>query len=331
MKTKFLSKTANKCLLFSIIIAVLLVASIVISVVFGVQYSSKTDNATTLTIQTSKLFYENDLEEMKDVCENEFAKQGLKVAYVYEDTRVANGDTREYVYVFESAQGVAEKVQTAKTELTKTIATNLANGGIWHGNTDIYVTTGSEVVKAKIPTSYVVKATIVAGVLSVLVGVYAIVRYDWKRGIVAFLAPIVGMTLSTSIILLARIPLTNAFFYAVAFGGMLSEVFTIFTLAKLRGETEETGEQRVYNSVAMKEMLVVSVALCVAFVLVGAIATWIVRWFAICALIALVSALYTGLLFIPSVLLPMQKCDDKKASERTASGYVGAKKKKEQE
>lgn len=331
-KNKFLSKTVNKSILFSIIVAVLLVASIVISIVFGVNYSSRTNDATTLTVQMNQFFYntEKDLNSVEDACEKEFAKQGLKVEYTYYDTRTS-GDVRELVYVFENVPGVEAKVQTAKTNLKATVATNTAEGGIWHGATGMYVTTGGEVVNVSVPTSYTVKATIVGVVLSVIAGIYVAIRYGIRKGIVAFLAPIVGMVMSSSIILLARIPVTTSIFYAIAVGGLLSETFTLFTLFKMRGNETAQGEELVKDSVAMKEILVLSVSLGVALILVGAIATWIVRWFALCALIALVCALYVGVLFVPSVLAPMQKCQDKKKAEQNVSGYVGAKKKEEKE
>lgn len=330
MTNKFLSKTANKSLLFSLIVAVLLIASVVVSVVFGVNYNVKTDNATTLTVQMEQFFYQNDLKELETACEKEFKKQGLKIEYTYYDTRTANGDTRELVYVFENTPAIETKLQTAKTSLVETIKTNTAEGGVWYGATGMYVTTGSEIVKVKVPASYTVKATVVAVVLSLIAGVYVAIRYGFKKGIVAFLAPIVGMTLATSIILLTRIPFTNATFYAIAVGGLISEVFTLFTLSKIRGEQDEKmGLELILDNVAMKEMLIFSIALGVALLLVGIIATWVVRWFALCALVSLASALYAGLFFVPSVLAPMQIFAEKKLSEKTASGYVGAKQKEQ--
>lgn len=332
MTNKCLSKTANKSLLFSIIVAVLLVASVIVSIVFGVNYNAKTDSARTLTVQMEQFFYENDLDELEDACKKEFKNQGLKVEYTYYDTRTASGTSRELVYVFANTEDVAKKVQTAKTNIAGTIATNTAEGGAWHGATSMYVTTGSEIVNVKVPTSYTVKATVVAVILSLFAGAYVAIRYGFKKGLVAFLAPIVGMALATSVILLTRIPFTNATFYAIAVGGLISLVFTVFTLAKMRSEQEnKNGLDLVIDSVAVKEMYIFSMALGGALLLVGIIATWVVRWFALCALIALASALYAGLLFVPSVLAPMQLCDEKKASEKTASGYVGAKQKEEKE
>ncbi len=329
MKNKFLSKTVNKSLLFSIIVAVLLVASIVVSLVFGVNYNVKTDDATTLTVQMNSFFYNNDLDSLEDTCKAEFKNQGLQVEYTYYDTRTTGGDTCEVVYVFTGADGVADKVQTAKTNLKATIATNTADGGIWHGATGMYVTTGSEIVKTNIPTSQTVRATVMAVIFSLVAGVYVAIRYGIKKGIVAFLAPIVGMILTTSLILLVRIPFTSAVFYAVAVSGLISEVFTVFTLFKMRGNETDTGETLVINSVALTEILTFAVVLGVAIILVGSIATWIVRWFAVSALIALIVAINVGLYFAPALLTVAQKSDDKNAESKTSSGYVGAKKQDE--
>ncbi len=329
MKNKFLSKTVNKSLLFSIIVAVLLVASIVVSLIFGVNYNVKTDDATTLTVQMNSFFYNNELDSLEDACKAEFEKQGLQVEYTYYDTRTTGGDTCEVVYVFTGADGVADKVQTAKTNLKATMATNTADGGIWHGATGMYVTTGSEIVKTNIPTSQTVRATVVAIIFSLVAGVYVAIRYGWKKGIVAFLAPIVGMVLSTSVILLTRIPVTSAVFYAVAVSGLISEIFTVFTLFNMRSNETDKGETLVINSIALTEILTFAVVFGVAIVLVGAIATSIVRWFAVCAFIGLLGALYASILFAPAVIAPMQICDEKKAEDKNASGYVGAKKQDE--
>ncbi len=322
----FLSKTVKKSLLFSIIAGVLLIASIVVSLVFHVNYNIKTSNETTLTVQVNSFFYNNELESLEKACKDEFAKQGLKIEYTYYDARTTGGDTSEIVYVFASGVNTVTKVQNAKAGLKATIATNTQEGGVWHGATGMYVTTGSEIVQAKIPASQTIKATVVAIVLCVIVGAYVAIRYGLQKGIVAFLAPFVGMVLSASVILLTRIPVTSAMFYAVAVGGLLSEVFTMLTLFKMRGNKQDKGEALIVNSVAIREILVMAIALGVALILVGAIATWIVRWFALSAFIALAMALYVGVLFVPSVLASMQVSAEKKALGKTASGYVGAKK-----
>ena len=322
MTNKVLSKTVNKGVWFSVVVGVVLVLSIVFSVIFGVNYAANVGDNKTLTVQMNTYFYDTDLDELEDVCKDAFKNQGLKVNYTYYGDM--SGDTCEIVYVFENAAD--EKLQAAKTEIATAVETNTQDGGEWHGYV-MRVTTGNEEVEASIPTSYTVKATIVAVVLSLVVGIYAAIRYGVWKGIIACVAPLMAMTFSASVIVLTRIPLTTSVFYAVAVSGLLAAVFTVLTLAKLRGADEnEQGEQLVVNNVACKEMFAIGITLGVALLLVGVIATWPVRWFALCALIGLDTALYTNLFVVPYGLLLAQKRADKKAAETTASGYVGAKK-----
>lgn len=326
MTNKCISKTIHKGLWFSILVGVVLVLSIVFSVIFGVNYASNVNDNKTLTVQMNTFFYNNDVDELEDACKDEFSKQGLKVNYTYYGEM--SGDTCEVVYVFENATD--EKLQTAKTEILSLIDANTADGGVWHGYV-MRVTTGTEKANA-IPSSYTVKATIVAVVLSLVVGIYVAIRYGVWKGVIAFVAPLMAMVFSASIIVLTRIPFTTAMFYAIAVGGLLAEVFTVLTLSKMRSADEnEKGEQLVVNSVACKEMLYIGLALGVALLLVGVIATWPVRWFALCALIALDTALYVNLFVVPYGLLIVQNCADKKAEGKTASGYVGAQKKEDSE
>ena len=327
MTNKCISKTIHKGLWFSILVGVVLVLSIVFSVIFGVNYASNVSDNKTLTVKMETFFYNNKLEELEDVCKDEFDKQGLKVNYTYYGEM--SGMNCEVVYVFENAGN--EKLQAVKDAIVSLIDTNTAENGVWHGYV-MRVTTGTENVDGAIPTSYTVKATIVAVVLSVVVGVYVAIRYGLWKGVIACIAPLMAMVFSASIIVLTRIPFTTSVFYAVAVGGLLAEVFTVLTLFKMRNADEnEKGEQLVVNGVACKEILYIGLALGVALLLVGVIATWPVRWFALCALIALDTALYTGLFVVPYALLIAQNCADKKAERQTASGYVGAQKKEDSE
>ena len=153
------------------------------------------------------------------------------------------------------------------------------------------------------------------------------IRYGLYKGIIAMVAPLVSMIFTTSVILLTRIPVTTGIFYAVALGGLISAVFTTMTLAKLRGADESLkGEERVVSSVPCKEIGTFAIVLGAALFLVCAIATWSVRWVALCAIVGLDLAVYVALHVVPTALLLVQNDADKKAAETNASGYVGAKK-----
>ena len=129
-----------------------------------------------------------------------------------------------------------------------------------------------------------------------------------------------------------RIPVTASVVYACALAALMTTSLVLFSLNKLRAnESDASVEEKVVASVAVNETLVFTAVLGGALVLVGAIATWPVRWFALCALVALLSAAAVALFAAPALQFVLL---DKKAKEeagRTKSGYVGAKKAEESE
>lgn len=319
-----LKKSVGKVTLISVIMAVLLAAAIVVTAIFGVNYSATLDDNKTFTVTVNRYFYDNKISEAETVCETEFAAQELDVLYKYDG--VMSGDECELVYVFDKAANL----ETAKTNLSNTFATNTADGGVWAGSF-IEVATGTETVQKKIPAAYTVRACIAVAVFAVLAFAYVAVRYRLHMGIVAGASALVGAVMTAALVLLARIPVTSSLFTVSALAALLSAVYALFTLNKLRAkskeETEETSaEDGVVSALACKKILASTAALSVALVLVGAIATTAVRWFAVGALVGVLVSALVGLCFAPALLLPLQKRAQEKAAARTKHGYVGAKK-----
>ncbi len=315
---KCCAKTVNKLTLLSVIIAIVVAVSIVITAIFGVNFAATVNDNQTLTVTVNRYFYDNRIEKIESACDAEFAKQGLSVQYAYKGEM--SGDECEIVYVFDKSANLA----SAKAALKTAFATKTADGGEWDG-AFIEVATGKEVVQTKIPVAYVVRAAVAVAVFAVLAFIYVALRYRLYMGLTTAVSTLLTAILSTAVILLARIPVTTATLYAVVVSSMLATVFVMLTMNKLRANKDETdAEERILSSIATKEILAITATMGVSLVLVGAIATWTVRWFAICALIALLVAALIGLCFAPAMYLPLQKAEDKKEASRTKSGYVGA-------
>lgn len=322
MMNKFVSKTIKKGGIFGGIIAGIIVLTIILCSIFGVNYATELEDAKTLTVQMNRVFYTMQVDELETLCENEF--KGLDVAYKYNGEMA--GDTCEIMYVFADCKDIDTKLAAAKEAIVEKIANKTATNGDWHGYS-MQVTTGSEDVKTEIPVSYVVKGIIVAVAFCIVVGIYAAIRYGLYKGIVAMAAPLVSMVFAVSIILLTRIPVTTGIFYAMTLCGLISTVFTVLTLSNMRNADENLkSEELVVSSVPCKEIATFAIVLGGALLLVCAIATWSVRWVALCAIIGLDLALYVALHIVPTALLLVQNDAEKKAAETTASGYVGAKK-----
>ena len=101
----------------------------------------------------------------------------------------------------------------------------------------------------------------------------------------------------------------------------------MLTLNKLRASKEEqTTAETVVNATAVKEMLTFAAVLGVALVLVGAVATWSTRWFAIAALVSLLVTAFIGLVYTPALYFLFKKNADKKALENAQYGKQRAEK-----
>ena len=156
------------------------------------------------------------------------------------------------------------------------------------------------------------------------------VRELLQNGLLVFSLIGVAATL-----LLVRIPLTNSFVYVVALAAPVTAAFVLLTMNKLRGALKEkselSNEELIVENVAVKETSWIAVLGGVSLILVGAIATTAVRWFAVCALIALVVSFFVGVLVAPAWYLPIKNAADKKAASRPKNGYVGAEKQEKKE
>ena len=304
----------------SVIMAIVLALSIVITAIFGVNYAATLKDQNTLTVTINNYFYNNKLDEVKAICEKEFKK--LSVSYTYNGEM--NGDECELVYVFDKTA----KLDEIKIDLKATFANKTQSGGEWDG-AFIDVSTATETVQTNIPVGYTVRAAIAVAVFAVLAFVYVAIRYRLFMGVTVAIAILLSAVMTAAVVLLARIPVTSSVLYAIAISSVLAAIFTVLTMNKIRSNTDElSAEEKVYASLATKEIAAITAALGVSLVLVGAIATWSVRWFAICALVSLLVAALIGLVFVPAVYLPMKKAEDK-AAGRGKSGYIGAESKAE--
>ena len=318
MMNKILSKTVNKATLVSIVMAALLVLSIVLTAIFGVSYAATLRDANTLTVTVNQSFYNKSLDKVKNVCNTEFAKRGLTVEYSEESLIGADG---EIIYYFTS--GTQTKVETAKTELEKTFAakTDETNGEWKEDLVEISVSSATEKMQTQMPLWYAIRALIAVVVFAALAFGYASIRYGLVAGATTGISALCGAFLSAAVVLLTRMPITNSSLYIFGISAIATAVFTMLTLNKLRAnKDEQTTVETVVNATAVKEILTFAAVLGVALVLVGAVATWSTRWFAIAALVSLVITTFIGLVYAPALYFLLKKGADKKALDNAKYG-----------
>ncbi len=323
MMSKIQNKTVNKVTLLSVILAIVFALSIVLVAVLGVNYAPTLKDCETLTVTVNTKAFEDKSEDIQDICETAFDNN--KVDYTIVKFSEMSGDDCEIVYEF--AKGT--DLTATKAELAKSFADKIA--GDWNGSF-ITVSTGSEKVFTAIPTSYVVRAAIATAVFAILAFVYVAIRYRLSMGILVAICSLLGSVMSAALVLLVRIPVTNSFLYIVSLAAPVTATFVLLMLNKVRAAikagNEATAEELIVNSCACKELTVIAIVGGVALVLIGAIATTAVRWFAVAALVAFAMTLFIGGVFAPAAYLPLKKAEDKRLAKKNTS-YVGAVKKEE--
>ncbi|MBE7067734.1 MAG: hypothetical protein E7381_00375 [Clostridiales bacterium] len=325
MTNNLFKKTTNKKFLIvvSCVMALIVVASIVFSFVLGFNYAPTLDDRTTLTVTVDDYYFYSNLDSVKEVCEEAF--DGAKVEYTYEG--VMSGES-ELLYVFDKDVNVTELEESVR----KAVETQMQAGGKLAEATEISVTSNLESNEPELPFAYGYRAIGAVALFALLAFVYVAIRFKLNMGIATAVNLLVSAFLATSLLLVTRIPVTGSTIYAIAVSVLLSAIFTVFTLSKLRanlkedGAAEKTAEDLVVDSIATKEITLTAGTLGVALILVGAIATSVTRWFAITSLVCLVASAFVSLFFLPALYLPMLRAELKKSAESSKSGYIGAKK-----
>ena len=323
MTKKCCLKKVRNVNILSIFIAAFLLIATALGVVLGVKgygtfnTSKYLQDSKTLTISLSNYAYSSQLEDLENCCEDIFNEKGVSYTYVMKGEM--GGADSEVVYVF--AKDVAlEEVQKAVQDKFD----NLKEGA-WNGALVKVAVNDLEVVNA-VAEGYILRGVIAAVVVAVLVFAYVFIRNNLNMAVTAGVSTLIGTALTVALAIFTRIPVTTSVAYVVAFGALLTAIVTVMTLGKLRDNEKKefaTAEEYVEESIAVKEILLLTAVLGGALVLVGGIAMPIVRWFALLALLAVIASAFVGLVFVPALYLPFKKAADNAPAK---DGYIGAQK-----
>lgn len=321
MMNKLLTKTTKKLTLLCLVMVVIVALATVFTAIFGVNSAMRMDDQTTVTVKMSAVYYRDDIkrEAVESVCEDAF--KDLDVKYVYASQM--SGDDCELMYVFDKDANV----ETAKAALKTAFEAKNQDGTLVYDGAFITVESAKETVQAVIATATVVRAAIAVAVFAVLAFVYMWIRRGLVYAATTGAAIALSAVVTAAIILLARIPVTASALCVCAASALLAAVFAVLGVNNLvADETADSVEEKIVKAVAVKETLATVTVLGGALVLVGAVATWAVRWFAICSLIGLLVSAAVTLFVVPALQLPVLEKQAKLAAQRNKSGYVGAKK-----
>lgn len=323
--------TGKKWTLWSIIIAVVLIAAVALGIVFGgFNGATSMEDSKTLTVTMNKLVYNTQLEKVEEICENEFGS----LKYVAEKKGEMSGDDSEIVYVFDADADLAalEEALNAKFEAA-------TNGGELDGSF-ISVTTNEEAVVSTLAKDVVLRGVIALAVFAVLAFAYVSLRYKLDMGIVAAICVVLSGALTAAIAMIVRIPVTASLVYVICVSALMTAVTVLLTFNKIRAnaKAEEaiSAEELVSSSVASKEICKLVWLTGGAIVLVGVVsgvASLISAgvlsttfWFAVQAVVAVLVAWFMGVVYAPALYLPFKAAEDEKNEGKTKTDYRGAKK-----
>ena len=321
--SKFIAKMVKNVALFSVIFVLLVAISVLVTAVKGVNYAATLEDCNSLTITVNNKAFEDKIDAIEEKCEAAFEENGVKYNLVKYGEM--SGDDCEIVYEFSKAA----KLDAVKESLSKTFAQITSEEGEWNG-TFISVSSASEDSLVQMPVNYVLRTAVAVAVFAVLAFIYVSLRYRLNMGVLTAIASVLGAIASAAIVLLLRIPVTNSLLYIVALAAPVTAVLVLLTFNKaraaMREEKEKTAEEFVASSVAVQEIEGIAVVGGVALVLLFAIATAAVRWFALAAFVSFVATLFVGVLLVPAMYVPVKQEENERAALKTKSGYVGAEK-----
>ena len=187
-----------------------------------------------------------------------------------------------------------------------------------------------EKVVDRLPDEYLLR-TVLAGVLfGILAGGYVILRHNFAAGFSLALTMCLSAGLTSAVCVLTRLPISISIVYVLFFDLLFTAIATMFTYNKIydAGKTDEgkkmSTEELVVSNLANKSIVIFAIAVAIALVVVGAIATHTVRMFCIFALIAAISGTFASLFFAPASYLFFKKITDKKAEAKARYDYKKA-------
>lgn len=313
-----IKKTVGKVTLLSVISAVVLVVAVAVFAIFGFNRETTIDDVNTLTVNVNQYAYTEYFDEIENICNDVFEE--LDLSYVYDMKGEMIGDESEILYVFKKDVNLDKAVD----KLNTAFATATADEGVLSGAL-VRVTTNSEISLDKLPQYALLRAAIGGSVFAIVVGLYLAVRQNLLSGLTAGVSMTVSMALTCALVLIVRVPLSGSILYAFVFNMLFTAIATVFTLNKFTAKAKENAdidaEELVCENVAVKETVTFGSAMAVALILIGAIATSGVRYFAIMSFLALVAGMFATLIFAPAFYLPLKRYADKKQAQRSRYDY----------
>ncbi len=311
---KIVKSTVGKINILSIVCAAIVIVGVVVMAVFGFNKDAVNDDVNTLTVKVNQYAYSEYADEIEDICNDVFDE--LDLSYEYDMKGEMSGDESEIVYVFDKDV----ELKDAVVKLDKAFDTIRTEKGA-----TVSVTNNSEYALDKLPEKALLRTVIAGAAFGVLACLYVTVRQKFTNGLTLLASMFVGAALTSALVLITRLPLTSSLLYVLFFNLLFTAIATMFTLNKVNASQKENSnveaQELISNNIATKQVLLFSAATAVALVVIGAIATSVIRNFALVSLVSLVAGVFSALFFAPAFYLPVKRYVDKKAAQRSRYDY----------
>lgn len=332
MSKNFTAKTSPKWILWSVITALVLVVGVVLTAIFGANTPIYTQSTQKLVVnvQMANTFYEEERDDIEEICEQAIADAGLTALAVSYD-KVSTSE-HELVYSFDGEADLTALKDDMQAKLREAYPDqDFATTMSYH-----------EEVLETLPggnVAFVVRNALAAVVMAVAAFVYVSLRYKLWNGIVALVSTLGTGAIALGLLLVTRVPFTAAAVYGVLVA-MLASIALSVLFAANATETEKkngalTDAEAVSEAVPVCDTVKLCGGIAAALLVVGVVGIFCaanLAWFALVAAFGVLAAAYSALLLAPSVFLAVRKPFAKAAAEKARYDYKkGAKKEKKAE
>lgn len=308
---KFTKKITGKFGVFLPVALIILVAGIVFAAIFGWNVAPAYDNAQKVKISVNSYYSEERVNALQNICKQEFSKANVSPDFSETDK---GSTTNNYAIVYSFPLGNEDKIESA----CEAIRTKIKETAADESNADLYgignfISVGSE---TKVPfvtrsSHFILRACIAGGVALLATFIYVTLRHKIAAGVTATAIALVTLGLTAAITVIVRIPVSstcaNALFLSLLFGA----VFGTVVAGKMhREETDEenaelSSEELTAKGIPAKTLFVLSAAIGLGTLLIGAMGVTPVQWLSLIALIGLICALFTAGILFPAIYPPV--------------------------
>ena len=307
---KFTKKIAGKYGIFVPVALVILVIGIVMTAIFGWNVAPAYDNAQKVKISVNSYYTEDRVAALESICKKEFSAAKLSPDYNKTERRTT---TNNYAIVYSFSGGEEENFDTACEAIRAKIKESAADeSGVLYGLEDfVFVSREAKTPLVTRSSHFILRACIAGGVLLLAGFVYVSLRHKLAAGFTATAIALVTLGLTAAIAVIARIPVSStcagALFLSLVFG----EAFGVIVAQNMRKEEQNeenadlSSEDLTAKGIPAKTLFILSAAIALGTLLIGALGTTPVQYLSLITLIGLLCALFTAGILFPAIYPPV--------------------------